>query len=57
MNRCRALLVVFLLAVLAGNAWAEICKGSKVPKAEVVKYDKAVALSPDEGGSEILKFY
>lgn len=48
MNRFRALLVVFLFAVVAGNSWAEICKGSKVPKAELVKYDKAVALSPGE---------
>lgn len=48
MNRFRAFFVAFLLAVVAGNSWAEICKGSKVPKAELVKYDKAVAFTPEE---------
>jgi len=48
MNRFRPLLVVLLLVILAGNAGAEICKGSKIPKAELLKYDKAVFLNPEE---------
>ena len=37
-----------LLLVITGSAWAEVCKDSKVPKAEREQYDAQATLSPAE---------
>lgn len=41
--RCLPLLMLLLLT---GYAWAEVCKGSKVPKADLAHYDAQAILSP-----------
>jgi DNA/RNA endonuclease G (NUC1) len=38
-------LVVVVLLLLTGPAWAEVCKGSGVPKAELRRYDAKVTIS------------
>lgn len=44
---CPPVLLVMLL-LWAGAAWAEVCKGSKVPKAELRRYDAKATLSHRE---------
>ncbi len=41
----RRLVTLALLILLTGTAWAEVCKGSKVPKAELQRYDAQATLS------------
>ena len=40
--------LVVLLLLWAGAAWAEVCKGSKVPKAELRRYDAQATLSSQD---------
>ena len=47
-KRLRYSVAVLLLLLFAGSAWAEVCKGSKVPKAERERYDAQATLSPAE---------
>src|SRR5437879_6906990 len=51
--RSRPLLVLGLLVVFASPAWAEVCKGSKVKKADLTVYDQAVILSQAENDQAI----
>lgn len=44
----RHLVILALVLLFAGWASAEVCKGSKVPKAELAKYDAQALLSPAE---------
>jgi DNA/RNA endonuclease G (NUC1) len=44
----RHLVTLALLLLFAGTARAEVCKGSKIPKAELAEYDAQVSLSPAE---------
>ena len=40
---------LFLLLLLIGaNGWSEVCKGSKIPAAELREYDAQADLSPDD---------
>lgn len=45
-KRVRHLAALVLLFLFAGSAWAEVFKGSKVPKAEREQYDAQTTLSP-----------
>ncbi len=49
----RHLVTPVLLLFLAGSAWAEVCKGSKVPKAEREQYDAQATLSVAEAQQAI----
>jgi endonuclease G len=42
------LVILALLSILAGTAWAEICKGNKVLRAKLAEYDAKVTLSATE---------
>ena len=56
MKRAKAVQQVVAVAVLilfSGTTWAEVCKGSKVPKAALGKYDAQVVLSPDDEATAI----
>jgi DNA/RNA endonuclease G (NUC1) len=44
----RPLVALLLVLPLSGAAWAEVCKGSKVPKAELAQYDAQVDLTAPE---------
>ena len=44
LGRIRSFHVVFLV-LLACSAWAEVCKGNKVPRAELAQYDADLVLS------------
>ena len=44
----RFVIVLALLLVSAGTAWAEVCKGSKVPRAKLAEYDAQATLSATE---------
>lgn len=37
-----------LVLLLSTSAWAEVCKGSKVPKPDLATYDAQAVLAPDE---------
>jgi DNA/RNA endonuclease G (NUC1) len=41
-------LALTLLLVVSGTAWAEVCSGSKVKKADLVVFDQGVELTPAE---------
>lgn len=47
-ERSPCLVAVLLLLLVAGLAYAEVCKGSKVPKAELAQYDAQVELPAAE---------
>jgi len=47
-RRTRYFFIVVLLFGLTGSAWAEVCKGSKVPRATLAEYDGKVTLSATE---------
>ena len=51
--RSRPLLVLGLLVAFASPAWAEVCNGSKVKKADLTVYDQAVVLSQAESDQAI----
>ncbi len=44
----RALLPLFLVLSLTAAAWAEVCKGNKVPKAELAGHDQQLTLTDAE---------
>ncbi len=44
----RPLLALSLVLLLSGLAWAEVCKGSKIPRAELREYDAHAELTPAE---------
>lgn len=46
--KSRHYLALTLVLLLISAAWAEVCKGSKVPKADLATYDTQVVLSQDE---------
>ena len=37
---------IVLLSLALSPSWAEVCKGSKVPKADLAQYDAQAVLSP-----------
>jgi hypothetical protein len=39
-------LLIGLLLLCGNSAWAEVCKGSRVPKADLAQYDAKTILSP-----------
>src|SRR2546425_13318907 len=49
----RHLLVLSLLLLFTGSAWAEVCKGSKVKKADLTIYDQGVVLTQAERDTAI----
>lgn len=48
LNDTHPLVALLLLLAFAGAAWAEVCKGSTVPKAELAQYDAQAIVSPAE---------
>lgn len=48
LRRIRHLFITVLLLAFAGSAWAEVCKGSKVPRAKLAEYDAQASLSATE---------
>jgi hypothetical protein len=44
----RRLVTLALLVCFASSAWAEVCKGSKVPKADLTQYDAQAILTTDD---------
>lgn len=47
-KRTAALLPILLLILMTSSAWAEICKSSRIPRAELTQHDAQVELSPAE---------
>lgn len=48
LRKSSSAVAIGLLLLFTGAAWAEVCKGSKVPKAEREQYDAQATLSPAE---------
>jgi DNA/RNA endonuclease G (NUC1) len=47
-TRTTRLLPFLFLILMTGSAWAEVCKGSRIPRAELPRLDAHVELSPAE---------
>ncbi len=45
-KRLGALVWLLLIVLSLGSAWADVCQGSKIPKADLAQYDVQAILSP-----------
>lgn len=52
-KQARRLFVAVFLLTVASSAWAEVCKGSKVPRTELAENDAQAVLSQDEQGDAL----
>ena len=47
-RHARLLICLALVAALTSSAWAEVCKGSKIPVSQLRKYDRDIFLTAEE---------